>query len=141
MQHRMYVFICLALLPACSANAAESKEVKIKPAFSAAPTNIAAIAKVVDMDQKGNMTVLRNGSNGFTCAPGHLGVVGDDPMCIDGQALQWTLDSIAHMPKPANAQPGILYPLTSGTDWSATDPCAISGKVQPFYVGIFFLRC
>lgn len=55
------MLIYLTFLPACSANAAESKEVKIKRALSPAPANIAAGAKVVDIDQKGNMRVLRNG--------------------------------------------------------------------------------
>jgi hypothetical protein len=130
MQRRMYLLICLALLSASSTNAAESKEVKIKRALSSAPANVAAGAKVVDIDQKGNMTLLREGSNGFTCIPGHLRVVGDDPLCMDGEALQWVLDLIAHKPKPTNTQPGILYLLAGGTDWSATDPWATSGKVQ-----------
>jgi len=130
MQHRIHVLICLAILAACCANAAESNEVKIKRALSSAPANVAAGAKVVDMDQNGNMTVLRDGSNGFTCVPGHLGVVADDPMCMDGAALQWILDLIAHKPKPTNTQPGVLYLLAGGTDWSATDPWATSGNVQ-----------
>jgi hypothetical protein len=126
MQVRTYVLICVALLTACSATAAESKEVKIKRALSAAPASISAGAKVVDMDEKGNMTVLRKGGNGFTCVPGHPGVVADDAMCMDGQALTWVLDLIAQKPKPTNTQPGVLYLLAGGTDWSATDPWATS---------------
>ncbi len=83
--------------------AAESKEAKIKRALSAAPSNVARDARIVDMDQQGNMTVLRDGHNGFTCVAGHVGVVGDGPACVDAAAMQWILDWMAHRPKPTNA--------------------------------------
>jgi hypothetical protein len=109
------------------ANAAESKEAKIKRALSAAPPEVAKAAKVVDVDDKGNMTVLREGSNGFTCFPGHPGVVGDVAICMDAASMQWASDLSAHKPKPTNTEPGICYMLAGGTDWSATDPFATSG--------------
>jgi hypothetical protein len=107
--------------------AAESKEAKIKRALSAGPSNVANRAKIADMDERGNMTVLRDGDNGFTCVPGHVGVVGDGPACMDAPALQWALDWTAHKPKPTNTQPGIIYQLAGDSDWSATDPWATSG--------------
>ncbi len=106
---------------------AETKEAKIKRALSAAPENVARGAKVVDMDQKGTMTVLRDGDNGFTCVAGHVGVVGDGPACMDAAGMQWILDFMAHKPKPTNTQPGIIYQLAGNSDWSATDPWATSG--------------
>ncbi len=42
---------------------AESKETKIARALSAAPANIAKAAKVVDRDENGKDTVLREGTN------------------------------------------------------------------------------
>jgi hypothetical protein len=48
----------------------ESKETKIARAISAGPVNIAKAAKVVDLDDKGNEMVLKDGTNGFTCYPG-----------------------------------------------------------------------
>ena len=36
----------------------------------------------LDLDEKGNMTVLREGDNGFTCMPGHLDV--EELFMIDG---------------------------------------------------------
>lgn len=52
---------------------AESKEVKVDRAVSAGPAHIAKAARVVDVDQKGNEIVLREGTNGFACYPGHPG--------------------------------------------------------------------
>ena len=57
----------------------ETKEAKIARALSAAPANVSEGAKVIDRDNNGAETVLRDGSNGFTCFPGHPGVVGDAP--------------------------------------------------------------
>ena len=108
------------------ARAGETKQDKIRRALSAAPPDIAKTAKVVDFDDQGKMTVLRDGSNGFTCVPGHPGVVGDVAACGDAAAMQWVSDYMAHK-KPTNAEPGVMYMLAGGTDWSATDPFATSG--------------
>ncbi len=115
--------------------AAESKEAKIKRALSAAPSNVARDARIVDMDQQGNMTVLRDGHNGFTCVAGHVGVVGDGPACVDAAAMQWILDWMAHRPKPTNARPGIMYQLAGNSDWSATDPWATGGTPHKWAPG------
>ena len=68
---------------------AETKEAKIARALSAGPTNIAKAAKVVDRDENGSETVLREGQNGFTCFPGHPWVVDDIAYCANADALQW----------------------------------------------------
>lgn len=106
---------------------AESRATKIARALSAAPQNIAKAAKVVDQDENGNDTVLREGTNGFTCFPGHPGVIGDDPSCANAPALQWEKDKAEHKAKPTNTQPGIEYMLAGATDWSASDPNTTSG--------------
>ena len=41
--------------------------------------------------------------------------------------MQWAMDWMGHKEKPTNTQPGIIYMLAGGTDWSATDPWASSG--------------
>ena len=115
--------------------AAEGRDAKIKRALAAAPASVTRDAKIVDIDVKGNMTVLRDGHNGFTCVPGHVGVVGDPPACMDAAALQWVLDWMAHKPKPTNTQPGIMYQLAGATDWSATDPWATSGTAHRWAPG------
>ncbi|RPH98619.1 MAG: hypothetical protein EHM68_03890 [Lysobacterales bacterium] len=67
----------LALAPAC-ALADESAEAKIARAMSAAPPAISAGATIMDNDG----TVLREGSNGWTCLPNTMP---DDhaPICND----------------------------------------------------------
>jgi hypothetical protein len=119
--------LAVVVLQVSFARADESAQDKIKRALSAAPPSVAKAAKVMDMDDQGKMTVLREGTNGFTCFPGHPGVVGDVAMCADAASMQWISDFIAHKPKPTNTQPGITYMLAGGTDWSATDPFATSG--------------
>jgi hypothetical protein len=109
-------------------NAADdTKRAKIERAISAGPLSVTAKARIVEMDEKGKMTVWRDGTNGWTCFPGHAGVIGDNPECDDEAAMQWGEDWMAHKPKPSNAQPGVVYMFAGGTDWSATDPWATSG--------------
>jgi hypothetical protein len=105
----------------------ESKEAKIARALSAAPADVAKDAKIVDRDDDGAETVLREGTNGFTCFPGHPGVVGDATYCANAAALRWESDFMALKTKPTNTEPGIEYMLLGGADWSATDPTATSG--------------
>jgi hypothetical protein len=105
----------------------ETKEAKIARALSAAPANVSDNARVVDHDESGAEIVLREGTNGFTCFPGHPGHVGDATYCANAAALRWESDFLALQPKPTNAEPGIEYMLLGGSDWSATDPYAISG--------------
>jgi hypothetical protein len=105
----------------------ETKEVKIARAVSAAPPSVSDGARVLDRDENGAETVLRDGSNGFTCFPGHLGVVGDGAYCANAAALRWESDFLALQSKPGNTEPGIVYKLQGGSDWSASDPYAISG--------------
>jgi hypothetical protein len=105
----------------------ESKEAKIARALSAAPESVSKDAKVVDRDENGAETVLREGTNGFTCFPGHPGVVGDASVCANEAALRWEKDFATLKAKPTNTEPGIEYMLQGGTDWSATDPNATSG--------------
>jgi hypothetical protein len=106
----------------------DGKDAKIARAMAAGPVEIAKDARIVDQDEHGTETVLREGTNGFTCFPGHPGVVGDDPQCVNAAALRWQRDFLALKPKPTNTEPGIVYMLTGGTDWSASDPNATSGN-------------
>ena len=64
----------------------ESAATKIARAESAAPASISAAATIVDVDG----TVLREGSNGWTCLPGVPLVPGDKhPMCNDAIWTAW----------------------------------------------------
>src|ERR1700733_9408101 len=100
----------------------ETTQVKIARAMSAGPAGIAKSAKITDTDTHGEMVVLREGNNGFTCMPGNPRVVADPPMCADAAAMQWFADFKAHKPKPTNTVPGITYMLAGATQRSDSDP-------------------
>jgi hypothetical protein len=134
----MRTLLCVALIISvmtCGISAAQSKEgkdetkeAKIARAMAAGPPEIAKDARIVDQDEHGTETVLREGTNGFTCFPGHPGAVGDDAQCMNAAALRWQRDFLALKPKPTNTEPGIVYMLSGATDWSASDPNATSGN-------------
>src|SRR5690242_6304981 len=71
-----------------------TKEQKIAIALSAGPPEIAKGARIIDAGESGKIEVLRNGTNGFTCMPGH----GDThpAMCADQPSMQWFEDAAAH---------------------------------------------
>jgi len=105
------------------AGSEESADEKIARAMSAGPTDISADATIMDVDG----TVLRTGSNGWTCLPGVALIPGDShPMCNDAA---W----MAFMQAAADGQPyvpsviGVSYmlmgdALVNNDDPGATDP-------------------
>jgi hypothetical protein len=99
-----------------------STKQKIDLALSAGPSNVADGATVVEPDGHGNMKVLRQGTNGFTCMPGDPSGIGMPPMCMDKVAVQWNKDFDEHKPKPTTTVPGIEYMLAGATQRSDTDP-------------------
>jgi hypothetical protein len=100
----------------------ELTEIKIARALSAAPPDVADAATVAEMDAHGKMTVLRPGTNGFTCMPGDPSGVGQPAMCADQASMQWFKDFAEHKPKPTNTVPGITYMLAGATQRSDSDP-------------------
>jgi len=105
-----------------STSSDDSTQVKIARAMSAGPDNVSKSARIIDTDARGNRVILREGSNGFTCMPGNLKVVGEPPMCVDAASMQWFDDAKAHKPKPTNTVPGITYMLAGATQRSDSDP-------------------
>jgi hypothetical protein len=105
-----------------SMDASDTTQAKIARAMSAGPTDFARSARIVDIDAQGNMVVLREGSNGFTCMPGNPKVIGEPPMCADAASMQWAADFKAHKPKPTNTVPGITYMLAGAMQRSDSDP-------------------
>jgi hypothetical protein len=114
--------VLLATNQHATAQVNESNEAKIARALTAGPPEVARSAKVVDTDAHGNMIVLREGTNGFTCMPGNPSVIGQPAMCMDMASMQWAADFKAHKPKPTNAVPGITYMLAGATQRSDSDP-------------------
>jgi hypothetical protein len=103
----------------------ESKDVQIARAMAAGPKDVSADARIVGSDAQGKRTVLREGSNGFTCMAGNPKVVGRPASCSNQAAQQWSADLAAGKPAPTNTVAGFIY-MQSG----ATEPGAIA-KVGP----------
>lgn len=101
----------------------ESAATKIARAVSAAPASISAEATVIDVDG----TVLREGSNGWTCLPGVPLIPGDDhPMCNDAVWTGWLAAAAAGEEFSADTV-GYSYMLQGDAmvhnhDPSATEP-------------------
>src|SRR5438874_3738452 len=70
-------------------DASDTTQAKIARAMSAGPTDVAKSARIIDTDAHGDIIVLREGNNGFTCMPGNPNVVGEPPMCVDAASMQW----------------------------------------------------
>ncbi len=103
---------------------------KIDEALSAAVPTIAANATVVDWDG----TVLREGSNGWTCMPTPPQLDGDAPMCLDGPWMSWA-DAWMNKTTPELDRVGFAYMLrgdggVSNSDPYASDPEAVDDWVQ-----------
>src|SRR4030081_3610823 len=95
------------------AGAAESTQARIAQALSAGPPEVAKSARVVDTDAQGKMIVLREGSNGFTCMPGNLKVIGNPPMCADAASMHgWPTSELTNRSRPTRS-------LASPTCWRA----------------------
>lgn len=95
---------------------------KIARALSAGPPNATKDATVAEVDAQGNMKILRQGTNDFTCLPGNPKVPGKPALCEDKVAMQWNRDFAEHKPKPTTTVPGIEYMLAGATQRSDSDP-------------------
>ena len=105
----------------------------IKSAESAAPASIARNASIMTIDAEGKATMLREGSNGWTCMPDSPATPGPDPMCADGNAMKWADAWIHHKPPPQGVV-GVMYMLEGGTDASNTDPYATKPTAENDWV-------
>ena len=94
----------------------------IASAMSAAPKAVAEGATIVVMDANNNARTLRQGSNGWTCMPDSPASPGQDPMCLDQNAMEWAAAWIGKKPPPDKV--GFVFMLAGGSDASNTDPYA-----------------
>jgi len=115
------------LLPmVVKAQAPMTKEQKIANAMKAAPASVSAAAMIMDWPatEGGQMTMLRAGTNGWTCLPDFPATQGDDPMCVDEVWLSFMKAMMSKNP-PQIAREGIGYMIASGGGYgSNTDPYA-----------------
>lgn len=95
----------------------------VASAESAAPASLARAASIVTADANGDMTVVRKGTNGWTCMPDAPNTPGPDPMCFDANAGKF-IDALLHRKPPPEGALGLMYMLQAGVDASNTDPYA-----------------
>lgn len=92
---------------------------KIESAMSAGPPSVSADATIQDWDG----TVLREGTNGWTCLPDRADTEGADPWCVDASWLNF-IDAYVSKTEPTYETVGIAYMLVGDTPVSNTDPYA-----------------
>jgi hypothetical protein len=112
------VLLILPLLVVATISAQDDDvEAKIENAMSAAPAAIAEEATILDHDG----TVLREGTNEWTCFPDLPVSPGNDPACYDPTWMllnnAWGSEEL-----PEITVPGIAYMLQGGSDASNMDP-------------------
>jgi hypothetical protein len=117
------IFVATSVIPK-QGQAATDDAGLITSAMSAAPAPVAQGATVVAMSADGSMRVLRQGTNGFTCIPDDVTTPGNDPMCLDANAMEWARAWMTHATPPDKI--GFMYMLAGGSDASSTDPYAKS---------------
>ena len=103
-----------------------TKEQKIASASSAAPAAVAAKATILDWPAKegAEPTVLRAGTNGFSCFPDMPETEGNDPMCLDKSFVAF-IDAYLKHAAPSITSLGIGYMIAPGGGYeSNTDPFA-----------------
>lgn len=111
------------MMPKSKGNPQTAQE-KIDNARSAAPAMIAKDATVADWPgADGKLVELQKGTNGWTCLPDFPVSPGNDPICVDGNAMAWFQAYMGHT-EPKLTQAGIGYMLQGGSDASNTDPYA-----------------
>ncbi len=110
-------------VPSSGGSSEEDKilQARIARARLSGPGHITRNASVADMDADGNIIMLAQGSNEWTCFPGDENKVGDVPMCCDPMGMVWMKDAMAKKPKPTNTSPGLIYMLCGATQHSNTD--------------------
>ena len=95
----------------------------IAQAESAAPPAVASGATIHAFDESGQITTLREGSNGWWCMPDDPNTPGPDPMCGDANAMEWAM-AWMNKTEPPEGKIGFIYMLAGGSDGSNTDPYA-----------------
>jgi hypothetical protein len=107
--------LVLILVPvALHAQAAQTKESEtefVKAAEEGAPEHISSKATIARLEPKGKSTIMRQGSNGFTCT-----LFPDEshaPLCADDKGWRWFVAAISGQPRPPSTG-GVGYMAKGG---------------------------
>ena len=124
----LFLLLCCllsAVVPVTLAQTQADNDAKIRNAMSAAQPSIADKATITDWpaEQGGEMSVLREGSNGWTCFPDMPPTPSNDPMCVDQPWLDW-IDAWVNKKELHITQMGFGYMLRGASPESNTDPYA-----------------
>ena len=111
---RIYISVIAALFIFQTAIADENK---INSALSAGPDSLSKNATIADWDG----TVLREGSNTWTCLPDIPDNGGTDPWCVDA-SWQNLLDALTNGKNPTYDKIGIAYMLAGDAPISNITP-------------------
>lgn len=114
---KAYVFAITAAIVAFVSHSAIADSAKIDSALSAGPGSLARNATIMDWDG----TVLREGTNGWTCLPDMPDNGGTDPWCVD-DAWMNLLDSLMNGKEPTYDKVGIAYMLAGDAPISNIRP-------------------
>jgi hypothetical protein len=131
MKPKRIVFVLLVLLAGLTVVtlAQDDADSKIADAMSAGPASIAENATIMDWpDAEGaEMTVLREGTNGWVCYPSTPAVVAgnlyQDSMCLD-EVWQGWLEALMAGESLTIERLGIAYMLSGDAGLSNIDPAA-----------------
>jgi hypothetical protein len=114
-----YGAVALALLPSAGllAQAKSQGDAEfIHSAEGAAPAKIADHASIARLEPSGKVTMVRKGSNDFTCTIMPDG--SNAPYCGDKQGFPWMVAAMSHQPSPpATTQPGVGYMAKGGVHY------------------------
>lgn len=117
---------CLLLAPASAVLAqakpaghtSEAEAEFIKSAEAGAPPRISEKAAIARIEPKGQVTMVRPGSNGFTCS-----LFPDEshaPFCGDRSAFRWFVAAMSQQPKPPTSG-GVAYMAKGGVHYEMPD--------------------
>jgi hypothetical protein len=104
---------------------------RIANAMSAGPQEIAQAATILDWPPEpgAEWTLLREGTNGWTCIPDDntlaTPTLTNDPMCLDEMWLEWLNAAMAGR-EPNLTRPGIAYMFQGGSVADNDDPSVLA---------------
>lgn len=108
----------------------------IANAESAAPKAIAKDATVLGWPAKmgDHFSVLRKGSNGWTCLPDRSVTPANDPMCVDDVWMEWMNAAMESRPAKID-HVGLAYMLQGGWAPSQRNPMQVEAGKDAYFVG------
>jgi hypothetical protein len=95
---------------------------RIRNALSAAPATITRDATIMTMEGD-KMRVIKQGKGEFTRIPNDPTSPGNDPMCLDKNAMEWFHALVEHK-EPPKGKAGLVFMLQGGSEASNDDPWA-----------------